>query len=291
LPIGSWIIRNYFISGTPTGQRAISSYSLYQNLVFFYDTLLSWYLPVNSIINFIIIFILLIAGWIILKSNIDKPFNKINLNKILHVLLFVLFYSCFIIISSTTTAYDRISDRLLSPIYIPLIFILFFLMDKIFNWLSDRFNKLLIKVLLTFCFISFIRFPLYSTLYIVQEFNCRTGVGYNTSTWTNSKTIEFLLQDKSIAERYKLYSNEPEILYFLTKLKSEYSPVKTFYNSPQLLSIEQNNNYINQNIKNGYLIWFSSSNRSFLFTINELHKNYELTEIESFDDGVIYTFN
>ncbi|MBK7227947.1 MAG: glycosyltransferase family 39 protein [Ignavibacteriales bacterium] len=48
LPIGIWIIRNYFISGTTIGQRAESSYSLSQNLRFFYDTiLLGIYLPIQ----------------------------------------------------------------------------------------------------------------------------------------------------------------------------------------------------------------------------------------------------
>ncbi len=42
---------------------------------------------------------------------------------------------------------------------------------------------------------------------------------------------------------------------------------------------------------NGYLIWFKEANRSFLFTIEELHKNFDLTEVASFDDGEIYTFN
>lgn len=57
LPIGSWIIRNYFISGTPLGQRAESSYSLSQNLKFYYDTLFPWYLPANSITTYLALFI------------------------------------------------------------------------------------------------------------------------------------------------------------------------------------------------------------------------------------------
>ena len=291
LPIGIWIIRNYFISGTTIGQRAESSYSLSQNLRFFYDTILLWYLPADSIFIYLILFTFLSAAWILFKLNFDKPYDfKINY-KIVPSVLFVLFYSSFIIISSTTTAYDRISDRLLSPIYIPAVFILFFSLDKTLSWLSNRFNKYLINALLTICIISLIRFPLHNTLYIIQEFKNKVGIGYNSNVWPNSKTIKFLLNDKSFAEKYTLYSNEPEIVYFLTKLKVEYSPAKTFYNSPQLLNADQNKNNFYMETNNGYLIWFKEANRSFLFTIEELHKNFDLTEVASFDDGEIYTFN
>ena len=49
LPITTWIIRNYFISDTLIGLRAASSYSLFENFRFFYDTVLPWYLPWNPI--------------------------------------------------------------------------------------------------------------------------------------------------------------------------------------------------------------------------------------------------
>ncbi len=177
LPIGIWIIRNYFISGTTTGQRAESSYSLSQNLRFFYDTILLWYLPADSIFIYLILFTFLSAAWILFKLNFDRPYNfKINY-KIVPSVLFVLFYSSFIIISSTTTAYDRISDRLLSPIYIPAVFILFFSLDKTLSWLSNRFNKFLINALLIICIISLIRFPLHNTLYIIQEFKNKLALG------------------------------------------------------------------------------------------------------------------
>lgn len=291
LPIGIWIIRNYFISGTTIGQRAESSYSLSQNLRFFYDTILLWYLPADSIFIYLILFTFLSAAWILFKLNFDKPYDfKINY-KIVPSLLFALFYSCFIIISSTTTAYDRISDRLLSPIYIPAVFLLFFILDKILSWLSLRFNKYVVNIVLIICVITFLRFPLHNTLYIIEEFRNQSGSGYNSVSWSNSETIEFLIKHKQLENNFTLYSNEPEAVYAFTNLKIEYSPAKTFYNSPQLLNADQNSNIFCMGTNNGYLIWFKEANRSFLFTIEELQKIFDLTEVASFDDGEIYTFN
>jgi len=291
LPIGIWIIRNYFISQTLTGQRAESSYSLSQNLGFFYDTLFPWYLPANSIITYLILLTFLSAAWILFKTNYDKQFNFKKIDKIFPSVLFVLFYSCIIIISSTTTAYDRISDRLLSPIYIPAVFILFFTLDKILTWLSMYFNKYAVCIFLTIGIVSLLRFPLHNTLYIIDEFRMQSGVGYNSSLWNNSKTIEFLLKHKMLGNRYTLYSNEPEAVYALTNLKIEYSPAKTFYNSPQLINVDQNKINILADTKNGCLIWFTKTDRVFLFTIEELQKKFDMTKVTSFDDGEIYTFN
>jgi hypothetical protein len=291
LPIGSWIIRNYFISETPFGQRAESSYTLLQNLGFFYDTVLLWYLPANSIITYLMLFVFIGAGWILYKLNFDKPFNFKIIDKIFPSVLFVILYSCIILITSTTTAYDRISDRLLSPIYIPSVFILFFVLDKTLKWLSMYFNKYAVSIFFTIGVISLLRFPLHNTLYILDEFRIQSGVGYNSDEWKNSETIEFLLRHKKLVDSHTLYSNEPEAVYVLTNLKIEYSPAKTFYNSPQQLNTDQNNKTISLNGKNGILIWFDNANRDFLFTIKELQKSFDMTEVESFDDGEIYTFN
>ncbi|MEO8232513.1 MAG: hypothetical protein ABI638_09530, partial [Ignavibacteriota bacterium] len=47
LPISLWILRNYFVTGTLVGQRAGSSYNLSQNMMFFFNAILNWLLPVQ----------------------------------------------------------------------------------------------------------------------------------------------------------------------------------------------------------------------------------------------------
>ena len=153
-----------------------------------------------------------------------------------------------------------------------------------------HFNKYAISILLNICIISFLRFPLHNTLYIIEEFRNQSGSGYNNYLWSNSETIEYLLRHKLPGNNYNLYSNEPEAVYALTKLKTEYSPAKTFYNSPQLLNDEYNNKNILMDVKNGCLIWFNNANRNFLYTIDELQKSIKMTEVAHLKDGEIYTF-
>ncbi len=44
-PVGIWVMRNYYLSGTPLGPREPSGLSLFQNLVFTVHGVVSWFVP------------------------------------------------------------------------------------------------------------------------------------------------------------------------------------------------------------------------------------------------------
>jgi len=291
LPIGIWVIRNYLISGTLVGQRAASSYTLLENLIFFFNTVLPWYLPLNSIGIYFIFIFLIVTTWILFGLYPAKSSRREAIKLIGPNLIFVLFYSGVIVISSTTTAYDQISDRLLSPIYIPVIFILFFISDKILSWLLESLHLKLITMLFIIGIVLLISYPVKSTIHIMKDFIELSGWGYSCDSWRESETIEYVSRHKLLEKSYTLYSNEPEAVYILTNLKTKRSPAKTFYNSPQLLNINQIQKDVWLSAENVCLIWFDKTNRSFLFTIDELQKNINMTEVAHFKDGEIYTFS
>ncbi len=289
LPITIWVIRNYFLSGTLVGLRAASSYTLFENIKFFYNTVLPWYLPVNlSGIAFIILFTIIVT-WIFFGLDSVKPMNTTAINLIGPSLLFVLLYSGVIIISSTTTAYDRISDRLLSPIYIPIIFILFFISDKIQSWLIKYYQPKLITGFFIVGILIWIVLPITNTIRTVQEYTESGGLGYNSSEWRESPTIDYIKTHKLFSKNYEFYSNEPEAVYILTNIQTKRSPAKTYYNSPQIFNISNHSEAIWRNSEIVCLIWFDLVNRSFLFTIDELREKINLTEIAQTNDGGIYT--
>ena len=285
LPIGIWIIRNYFLSGTLVGQRGSSSYTLLENLIFFFNTVLPWYLPLNSTGIYFFLIFLIGATWVFFGLDLAKS-SIIEAKKIIGPsLLFVLFYSGVIVISSTTTAYDRISDRLLSPIYIPIIFILFFISDKIFSRLTNSSHLRLTTVLFIIGIILLIRYPVKNTINNIEMYIEQSG-GYICNSWRESETIEYLIRHRLLGKNYTLYSNEPE-----ANLNTKRSPAKTFYNSPQHYDIYPNQKDSWLNGENVCLIWFDKTNRNFLFTIDELQKNINMTEVAHLKDGEIYTFS
>jgi len=291
LPITLWIIRNYFISGTLVGLRASSSYTLFENFNFVYKTVLPWYLPLNlAVILFVLIF-LIASTWILfgrtpVNFSIGEVFKLIGPS-----MIFIVAYSGIIVVSSTTTAYDKISDRLLSPIYIPLLFALFFLADKILLWLRKNIPKKSITLLFITGIVLLMIFPVKNTIRIAEQFIEISGWGFNSREWRENKTIEYLNQHKHLGKSYTFYSNEPEAVYILTGLTTMCSPPKRFYNSPQLFDLTVNPEESWKNGEDVCLVWLNNSTRSYLFTVNELQKNIKMTEVVHLIDGEIYTFS
>ncbi|MHB8905189.1 MAG: hypothetical protein ACYC6D_03580 [Melioribacteraceae bacterium] len=290
-PIIVWITRNYFISGTLVGQRAASSYTLFENTKFLFSTVSSWYIPSNLLGIYFLLILLIIAGRFFIGFDRSKSSLTELLKQIGPTLLFVSLYVGVIVVSSTTTAYDRISDRLLSPIYIPIIFILFFVSDKIRSHLIKYYQPKLITGFLIIGILIWIVLPITNTIRTVHEYARSAGLGYNSFLWRESPTIGYIKLHEHLSKNYAFYSNEPEAVYILTGIQTKRSPAKTYYNSPQLFNINHHKEEIWHNGEKVYLIWFDLANRSFLFTIDELREKINMTVVAQMKDGEIYTFH
>jgi hypothetical protein len=290
LPVGIWLVRNYFLSTGLVGMRGASSYTLFENAGLFYNIVASWCFSSNLTGIYFASILLAGAVWVFFDLYKSKSTKKRFIELLGPSLLFILFYSVIILISSTTTAYDPISDRLLSPIYAPLVFILFFIFDKIFLWLKRSFNQKIVLALFVFGIALLIKHPAEKTLRLIEDYQELSGWGFSADSWRKSKTIEFLTSHEHLLKKYTLYSNEPEAIYILTKLNAKRSPLKTFYNSPQNYNIYPDPKDIWLKEENVCLVWFEKDNRDFLFTIEELKKNINMKEVARLDDGEIYTF-
>jgi hypothetical protein len=291
IPVGIWILRNYVISGTLIGQRAESSYTLVQNLEYFYLTVFPWFLPLNSNSICFIIILLIVTALVLYRIKSCKSWNN-NASKLIGpTLLFVLFYSATIVVSSTTTAYDKISDRLLSPTYIPIVIILFFITDKGLSRLAKSINRKLVTGLFVIIIVMLMRYPAKNTKRIIDEYQNLSGWGYSCNLWKESETIKYLSQNKTLSNNCTLISNEPAAVYILTNLYSKSSPAKTYYNSNQLIDVNLNSKNSWPNYGRVCIIWFDNTNRNFLYSIDELKKKVDMTEVIHLKDGEIYTFS
>jgi len=291
IPISIWIVRNYFISGTLVGIRAASSYSLVENSEFFISTILHWFTASQSLFAYSLLILSIPMIWIVFGFVSGKSAMKESVNLIGPCFLFLILYAGTIIISSTTTAYDRIGERLLSPIYIPAILISFFIIDKIQLWLTSFSSRKLVALSLVSCIALLMIYPVEKTLAFLTEYFTLHGSGYNSKSWRESETIEYLLQHDLPGNHYSVYSNEPEAVYIFTNVRSKRSPAKKFYNSPQLYNTALNQSNGWQHGENVCLIWFNKNDRSFLFTIKELKIQVNMTQIAHLRDGEIYTFS
>ncbi|MDR3627138.1 MAG: glycosyltransferase family 39 protein, partial [Ignavibacteriaceae bacterium] len=288
LPIGLWIIRNISLSGTFSGQRADSSYTLSENIKFLVNTILKWYLQIQITGLQVIIISIIIAALLVLLIKRHKQKSLADINKLSPTLIFILLYTLLLIISSTTTAYDYIANRLLSPIYLPVFLISFFIIDNILIWLSKYYRPKVLTAFFAAGLIAWMIYPAAKTVYIINDYVKLSGFGFNSSSWDNLETINYLNKNKELGTDYMVYSNVPEAVYILSDIKARWSPAKTLYNSPLTVNNESNLKYIFGRNNNICLVWFYKMDRNFLYSIDELQKNLNFEKIADFKDGSIY---
>jgi hypothetical protein len=285
LPTGLWIGRNYFLSGTLVGFRGASSYTLLENMKLFSETIFSWYfISVQIGVCFLLLLIsLALIGIYKGKTSKSEILNLFTSNQV-----FLLFYSGIIIISSTTTAYDPICDRLLSPIYIPLIIFIFFIADRILSWLKSIYNPNITAFIFFITIVILSKYPLKNTTHFIEDYIAQSGWGFSSSYWKENDIISYLNHNEEIGKKYTLFSNEPEAVYFLTNINARRSPVKTFYNSSQPYNSQPDEIDLWIKAENICLVWFNNANRSFLYTIDELKKDKNMEEVAQLKEGGIY---
>lgn len=293
LSIGMWVIRNYLLSGTLFGPRASSIYTLSQNLTFAFNTFLSWYIPGRisehrSILMLLSATIGFLAG-LSTRGNWSKV--RTILLEIWPMLFFIIAYVGFLVVSSTTTAYDQIGDRLLSPVFVPITLLLLFLAAKILTSLTERrlsqkgADILLAVAIAVWCLVCLAR----ATQLITNAMS--QGQGYSGESWRNSQTIEYLLQNRVLesSECEIIYTNDPDALYILANRTAKTSPMRTMYNSPEIVNDISNLRGSWPEESNACLIWFDKIDRRYLFTVDELQTIANVQPIIRLEDGAVYS--
>ncbi len=291
IPTGLWILRNYILSGTLVGQRADSSYTLSENLLYLFNVMLKLYLPIQmNDQQFFYIMLIIFAGILTLIAYRNKwEKDEIRLKQIGPALIFLLLYSGIIVISSTTTAYDKIANRLLSPIFIPSVFIIFLMLDNILEWISKHYHYKLLPILFLIAIIAWMKYPVTTTIYNIKNYIGQAGWEYSSKSWRDNTVIKYLNDHKQFRSGYSFYSNVPEAVYILADKETKWSPPKTMYNSPELIKSNPDLKNIWQGKNKAYLVWFTNINRPFLYNINDLKKSCNMILIAQLKDGEIYT--
>lgn len=289
IPAGMWVIRNHLLSGTLTGARADSSYTLSTNILFTYNTMLNWYssVKVSEWQLFPIVPLLLVVLLVVLAILRRRNVLGFEVSEIGPVILFAILYSTIIIISSTTTAYDKIGNRLLSPVFIPSVVILFFLIDYLVKWASHFVHYIVLTVILLVSMTMWIKYQATRTRYYIEDYIKHSGVEYSSSAWTNNSVIKYLEANKQLKSDYTFYSNAPDAVYILADINAKWSSPKRSYNSPVLLD-KNSNNSIGFEKNDICFVWFYNLNRNFLFTPDELKKTTRMISIAQLKDGEIY---
>jgi hypothetical protein len=295
VPLMMWFARNYIVFSTTVGSRMPSQYTLGQNLKLTFMTVASWFLPRTwfsgplkvaalACIILLTIFIVIFAlpgGKKYRASDRIPDHGKGSAAYIITPAFFVVVYTIYLVVSAATVAIDVIGTRLLGPVFVPMILMIIFLLDRFYGFLSGQASKPVLKFLLIVFMFSLLIFPLVNVVTLAGNAVDNGAGGYSSKKWKYSETIEYLKNNLSDCN---IYSNYPDAIYLHADMPARYTPKKA---GPEPYGFGSFEKSVQQS-GNTYIVWFDQEISGNLYDPEDLTIHFELEQVVKTADGVVY---
>jgi len=281
------LIRNYHVSGTLTGMRQKGETPLLRNIYFYGDTFNDWFFfgTPHYRICLILGLVLLTLLALLFTRSISGPWRQ-RIPALFRgypsfvriALTFALLYSIFMVISATYSRYEQINSRLLSPLYIPMLFSLAYPLSMFTRRAGDRARRWW-KLAGIGCFLLVLSSQLLADYQWHSDIDDDGIGGYTEDMWKDSPLVQFLqTQPSPLLPHYILYSNSPEAVYFFCNRHCQLlpqqafpGPIRQFYAEGRL-----------------YLIWFNDGDNDAILTQEQILSHKHMVLVRHFTDGAVY---
>jgi hypothetical protein len=272
------LIRNNHSSGTLSGVREKALRTVADNLLDIGAVLGGWFPWIGEHqLAGAIIFCLLVGVAVIqiIYRIIQQQFYLRNETAVYG---FFLVYSVFIVAVSSISRFEELSSRLLSPMYIPMIWVGTIWIPNYINQKTKAIRMVLLLVTAIF-FLAFFKNQ-YKQNAGNWEGIAYAGIpGYSEKQWKQSPTIQYINAHKDSLNA-AIYSDAFDGLYYLTGVKSLPLPHKeiekekaAFLNHHSLI-----------------VVWFNDGVNTDLIDLEYIRSRKKLLLTRTFEDGAIYFY-
>ena len=225
MPLAGVLTRNWAISGTLTGPRSESRHSLSDLLIQVADGFREWVIPPNApdglgyLLSIAAGLVILAAGAVVVWSgrSVGRGGQPFGLGPVLPFGVFVVAYLVFIIAVVPFVVRHKIIDsRFLLPIYVPLLLVAVFLLDRFLSikaagWMGAvRYGLASLAVLGALAHVGFSARENLRRTAQARVAGYRYG-SYNTARWQHSATLKYI-RDNHIEGT--IYSNMVGLAWF-----------------------------------------------------------------------------
>ena len=273
------LIRNHYASGTLSGVREKAIRSVADNLLDIGAVLGRWFpfIGEHALAGAIVFCLLVVfaALQIIYRMMQQQFYTKIETV----VYGFFLVYSFFIVAISSISRFEDLSSRLLSPMYVPLIWVAT-------SWIPDYIQKRtrIIRIVM-FLGMAVIFGAFFKNQYHQNAGNWEgiayAGIpGYSEKQWKESPTIKYINEHKD-SMNGTIYSDANDGLYYLTGIKSLPLPHKE-------IEIEKKKFSDHTSL---IVVWFNDGVNNDLIDLHFISKHKNLKSTKTFEDGVMYFYS
>lgn len=303
-PLGAWVVRNLAVANTLLGDRDPSRIPLYFNLYLILIKCLNWFVPTDYIAERLQStrggFVLgAIAGYLVGTGWPPKNAwreSKTAFYRVGTILLFILFYLVILVAASTLAAYDGINSRLLSPIYVPTVLTVLFIIEQKLAGQTRHISFRVLRsafilrkgYLVVALLIAWLAMPSLELSHTANQLT-QTGLGYNHVSWRTSDTLSYLRsQEYSGGEDSPIYSNDPEAVYIHTGATTISSPEAQGYNSNEPRRSVASIAGAWPSSPTALLVWFHGTDRDHLYEVEDLKRAANISVVARLADGTIY---
>lgn len=271
------IIHNLSLTGLATGPREKSSAGIFAILENFGGVISDWLLldRVRAFaISATIIVVILFTATVIITRRVGKI--KYGLEFVTGVT--GLAYCIFMFVSSSVTRYEQFTSRLLSPMFIPLLWSLSWWIPEFIAGQSYRLKWLYgsAVLLITAWFLN---------TQLQADFEYYDGVkdagipGYQEDPFVQSDIVQWVEKNKSVFDpRVPVYSNAGDAVYFITGFATRQVPFSAFPVKVKQYYLSNNN----------YLIWFRDLDNPDMPDLHDILENKNMVVLKEFPDGAVY---
>ncbi|MDP4214925.1 MAG: hypothetical protein Q8927_01905 [Bacteroidota bacterium] len=196
---------------------------------------------------------------------------------IVHV--FFVVYAAFILGVASISRFQQLDSRLVSPLFIPLIWGCTFWIP---GWMSNLYRGMgkPIALFAVFSGVIFIQTAQLTSYAENWEGIRDAGIpGYTENDWTHSQTMDYVRQQFA-KDSVPVYSNADDAIWFLTGLRAHTLPHKE--------SVGERGSLMG--LDRFYVVWFNDGYNSDLLNIDKIAQAKRMVWTKPFADGAVYYF-
>lgn len=275
--LGANLVHNIMARGTLTGPREAGITSLFANIRYFGSVLCDWLpffgerLAVLTVL--VVIPVLIFVFW-------RRNRLRTHLYTYEHIATtFFIVYALFIIAIATVSRFEELNSRLLSPLFIPLLWSGTYGIPYLIKKISRPWRVAVISA----CVLFVIAFQVNQLMADYENYDGikDAGVpGYTEDDWQYSPTVDFLKKNKPLLlHAGAVYSDADDAIWFFTGLHTKLLPHKD--SPPQLKELFNREDFI--------IVWFDDAANPDLVSVETIAAHKKIKRLYKFDDGAIYT--
>jgi hypothetical protein len=291
-PLALVLARNWLVSGTLMGSRHPPSLTLLQNVTATARVATGWFLPASLADDgFVVLIGVLLAQLIGAAVILAYPRIRDTRESVLHlnlpIVLFIIGYVAFLLISTLSTNLNLIDDRYLIPIFAPLMLVVFGSASVIVQALEPKLNRTTLSLVTALGIVLLLIWPLRVTVLSMRHWH-DNGEGFISALWDTNETLRYLKDNPAAVADQLIYSNYPHVIFAHLRQETHFVPYHYYVGStrpmrelPQLQSVWPAGEAV--------LVWFNWGDwQTYLFRPEELATITQMSEIAVTADGAIW---